>query len=285
MSRKTSSILVQDVPVTVMSIDQRDYISLTDMAKARTDAGRAADVIKNWLRARSTLEFLGTWEIMYNPDFKVVEFDHFKSEAGLHTFTLSAKEWIESTHAIGMYVQAGRYGGTYAHKDIAFEFGSAISPIFKLYLLKEYQRLKDEENDRLKLEWDAKRFLSKNNYLIHTDAIKNYVLPRSNHSKSTEWLIYADEADLLNVALFGCTAKEWRDANPVLAAKQNIRDFASIAQLTVLSNLETHNAEMIKQGIDKAERFDRLKQIAEYQLRVLTEAEAIQKLPKGNDNE
>ena len=285
MSRKTSSILVQDVPVTVMSIDQRDYISLTDMAKARTDAGRAADVIKNWLRARSTLEFLGTWEIMYNPDFKVVEFDHFKSEAGLHTFTLSAKEWIESTHAIGMYVQAGRYGGTYAHKDIAFEFGSAISPIFKLYLLKEYQRLKDEENDRLKLEWDAKRFLSKNNYLIHTDAIKNYVLPRSNHSKSTEWLGYADEADLLNVALFGCTAKEWRDANPVLAAKQNIRDFASIAQLTVLSNLETHNAEMIKQGIDKAERFDRLKQIAEYQLRVLTEAEAIQKLPKGNDNE
>lgn len=285
MSRKTSSILVQDVPVTVMSIDQRDYISLTDMAKARTDAGRAADVIKNWLRTRSTLEFLGTWEIMYNPDFKVVEFDHFKSEAGLHTFTLSAKEWIESTHAIGMYVQAGRYGGTYAHKDIAFEFGSAISPIFKLYLLKEYQRLKDEENDRLKLEWDAKRFLSKNNYLIHTDAIKNYVLPRSNHSKSTEWLVYADEADLLNVALFGCTAKEWRDANPVLAAKQNIRDFASIAQLTVLSNLETHNAEMIKQGIDKAERFDRLKQIAEYQLRVLTEAEAIQKLPKGNDNE
>lgn len=285
MSRKTSSILVQDVPVTVMSIDQRDYISLTDMAKARTDAGRAADVIKNWLRARSTLEFLGTWEIMYNPDFKVVEFDHFKSEAGLHTFTLSAKEWIESTHAIGMYVQAGRYGGTYAHKDIAFEFGSAISPIFKLYLLKEYQRLKDEENDRLKLEWDAKRFLSKNNYLIHTDAIKNYVLPRSNHSKSTEWLVYADEADLLNVALFGCTAKEWRDANPVLAAKQNIRDFASIAQLTVLSNLETHNAEMIKQGIDKAERFDRLKQISEYQLRVLTEAEAIQKLPKGNDNE
>ena len=285
MSRKTSSILVQDVPVTVMSIDQRDYISLTDMAKARTDAGRAADVIKNWLRARSTLEFLGTWEIMYNPDFKVVEFDHFKSEAGLHTFTLSAKEWIESTHAIGMYVQAGRYGGTYAHKDIAFEFGSAISPIFKLYLLKEYQRLKDEENDRLKLEWDAKRFLSKNNYLIHTDAIKNYVLPQSNHSKSPEWLVYADEADLLNVALFGCTAKEWRDANTVLAAKQNIRDFASIAQLTVLSNLETHNAEMIKQGIDKAERFDRLKQIAEYQLRVLTEAEAIQKLPRGNDNE
>ena len=285
MSRKTSSSLVQDVPVTVMSIDQRDYISLTDMAKARTDAGRAADVIKNWLRARSTLEFLGTWEIMYNPDFKVVEFDHFKSEAGLHTFTLSAKEWIESTHAIGMYVQAGRYGGTYAHKDIAFEFGSAISPIFKLYLLKEYQRLKDEENDRLKLEWDAKRFLSKNNYLIHTDAIKNYVLPQSNHSKSTEWLVYADEADLLNVALFGCTAKEWRDANPVLAAKQNIRDFASIAQLTVLSNLETHNAELIKQGLPKAERFKRLQGIAQYQLHVLKEAELIKELPSSKHDD
>lgn len=280
-----AKITVQSTPVTVLSIEERDYISLTDMASAKEGDNRAADIIKNWIRNRYAIEFLGTWEVIHNPDFKVVEFDHFKSEAGLHTFTLSAKEWIESTHAIGMYVQAGRYGGTYAHKDIAFEFGSAISPIFKLYLLKEYQRLKDEENDRLKLEWDAKRFLSKNNYLIHTDAIKNYVLPRSNHSKSTEWLVYADEADLLNVALFGCTAKEWRDANPVLAAKQNIRDFASIAQLTVLSNLETHNAEMIKQGIDKAERFDRLKQIAEYQLRVLTEAEAIQKLPKGNDNE
>ncbi len=282
-TRKTSSIIVQNVPVTVMSIDQRDYISLTDMAKARTDAGRAADVIKNWLRARSTLEFLGTWELLYNPDFKVVEFDHFKSEAGLHTFTLSAKEWIETTQAIGMYVQAGRNGGTYAHKDIAFEFGSAISPIFKLYLLKEYQRLKDEENDRLKLEWDAKRFLSKNNYLIHTDAIKNYALPQGNHTKSAEWLVYADEADLLNVALFGCTAKEWRNANPTLTGKQNIRDCASIPQLTVLSNLETHNAELIKQGIDKQTRFEQLKQIAEYQLHVLAEADTIQKLPRGDE--
>lgn len=282
-TRKTSSIIVQNVPVMVMSIDQRDYISLTDMAKARTDAGRAADVIKNWLRARSTLEFLGTWELLYNPDFKVVEFDHFKSEAGLHTFTLSAKEWIETTQAIGMYVQAGRNGGTYAHKDIAFEFGSAISPIFKLYLLKEYQRLKDEENDRLKLEWDAKRFLSKNNYLIHTDAIKNYALTQGNHTKSAEWLVYADEADLLNVALFGCTAKEWRNANPTLAGKQNIRDCASIPQLTVLSNLETHNAELIKQGIDKQTRFEQLKQIAEYQLHVLAEADTIQKLPRGDE--
>lgn len=285
MSRKTSSILVQDVPVTVMSIDQRDYISLTDMAKARTDAGRAADVIKNWLRARSTLEFLGTWEIMYNPDFKVVEFDHFKSEAGLHTFTLSAKEWIEKTNAIGIYVQSGRYGGTYAHKDIAFEFGSAISPVFKLYLLKEYQRLKDDENDRLKIEWSAKRFLSKNNYLIHTDAVKNYVLPQSNYTKSNEWLAYADEADLLNVALFGCTAKAWREANPELAKNSNIRDYASIAELTVLSNLETHNAELIKQGLPKAERFKRLQEIAQYQLHVLKEAELIKELPASKHDD
>ena len=260
--KKASLITVQNTDITVMKIDKEDFICLTDMAKARTDANRAADVIKNWLRARTTLEFLGTWEVMYNPNFKVVEFDHFKSEAGLHTFTLSAKEWIEKTNAIGMYVQAGRYGGTYAHKDIAFEFGSAISPVFKLYLLKEYQRLKDEENDRLKLEWDAKRFLSKSNFLIHTDAVKNYVLPQSNYSVSTEWLAYADEADLLNVALFGCTAKAWRDANPELAKSGNIRDHASIAELTVLSNLETHNAELIKSGVSKAERFKTLREIA-----------------------
>ena len=284
-TKRASQIMVQETPITVITIDRRDYISLTDMAKARTDAGRAADVIKNWLRARSTLEFLGTWEILYNPDFKVVEFDHFKIGAGLHTFTLSAKEWIEKTNAIGIYVQAGRYGGTYAHKDIAFEFGSAISPIFKLYLLKEYQRLKDEENDRLKLEWSAKRFLTKNNYLIHTDAVKNYVLPQSNYAKSNEWLAYADEADLLNVALFGCTAKEWREANPDLAKSSNIRDFASIPELTVLSNLETHNAELIKQGMDKAERFKRLQEIAQYQLRVLAEAERINELPESGDNE
>ena len=281
--KKTTSITIQDVPVTIMNVDQRDYISLTDMAKARTDAGRAADVIKNWLRARSTLEFLGTWEVMYNPNFKVVEFDHFKSEAGLHTFTLSAKEWIEKTNAVGIYVQAGRYGGTYAHKDIAFEFGSAISPVFKLYLLKEYQRLKDAENDRLKLEWSAKRFLSKNNYLIHTDAVKNYVLPQSNYTKNTEWLAYADEADLLNVALFGCTAKAWREANPTLAKNSNIRDYASIAELTVLSNLETHNAELIKSRMEKKERFEALRQIAQYQLRVLAEAEKIKELPTLED--
>ena len=285
MSRKTSVITVQDVEVTIITVYQKDYISLTNMAKARTDATRAADIIKNWLRTRSSLEFLGTWEMMYNPDFKVVEFDHFRSEAGLHTFTLSVKEWIAKTQAIGMYVQAGRYGGTYAHKDIAFEFGSAISPIFKLYLLKEYQRLKDEENGRLKLEWDAKRFLSKSNYLIHTDAVKNYVLPQGNYAKNTEWLAYADEADLLNVALFNCTAKAWREANPELAKSSNIRDFASISELTVLSNLETHNAELIKEGKSKPERFGTLRSIAQYQLRVLSEAERIRELPEGGETE
>lgn len=212
---------------------------------------------------------------MYNPNFKVVEFDHFKLGSGLPTFTMSAKEWITKTHAIGIYVQAGRHGGTYAHKDIAFEFGSAISPIFKLYLLKEYQRLKDEENDRLQLEWNAKRFLSKSNYLIHTDAVKNYVLPQGNYTKNTEWLAYADEADLLNVALFNCTARAWREANPELAKSSNIRDYASIPELTVLSNLETHNAELIKEGKSKAERFETLRNIAAYQLRVLLEAEKI----------
>ncbi len=283
-AKKTSIISVQNIPVTILSMEQKDYISLTDMAKARTDSTRAADVIKNWLRTRSTLEFLGTWEVLYNPDFKVVEFDHFKSEAGLHTFTLSAKEWIERTNAIGMYVQAGRYGGTYAHKDIAFEFGSAISPVFKLYLLKEYQRLKEDENSRLKLEWSAKRFLTKNNYLIHTDAVKNYVLPQSSYTKSTEWLAYADEADLLNVALFGCTAKSWRNENPELARHYNIRDFASIAELTVLSNLETHNAELIKSGMEKAERFKILQEIAQYQLHVLVEAERIKELPETDES-
>ncbi len=285
MSRKTSVIAVQGVEVTIINVDQKDYISLTNMAKARTDAARAADVIKNWLRTRATLEFLGTWEAMYNPAFKVVEFDHLKSGAGLHTFTLSAKEWVAKTNAIGLYVQAGRNGGTYAHKDIAFEFGSAISPVFKLYLLKEYQRLKDEENDRLKLEWSAKRFLSKSNYLIHTDAVKNYVLPQGSYTRNMEWLAYADEADLLNVALFNCTAKAWREANPELAKNSNMRDYASISELTVLSNLETHNAELIKEGKNKAERFEILRGIAAYQIRVLLEAEKISVLPEGGKTE
>ena len=272
---KNRIITVQNISVTVSTEDMDDYICITDMATAKSDNSRAADVIKNWIRNRNTLEFLGTWEQIYNPNFKVVEFDHFKQEAGLHTFTLSVTDWVENTNAVGIYVKRGRYGGTYAHKDIAFEFASAISPVFKLYLIKEFQRLKEEENDLHKLEWDAKRFLSKNNYLIQTDAVKNYLIPVCNYREDLKWLPYAEEADLLNVALFGFTAKAWRDTNPELAVKSNVRDYATINELTVLSNLETHNAQMIREGKSKLDRFMVLKEIAEYQLRVLNEAEKI----------
>ena len=175
---KNRIINVQDVPISILQQELDEYICITDIAKAKTGESRSADVVKNWLRNRNTLEFLGTWEMIYNPDFKVVEFDHFKSEAGLHTFVLSVAEWINKTNAIGLYVKRGKYGGTYAHKDIAFEFASAISPVFKLYLIKEFQRLKEEENNLEKSEWNAKRFLTKNNYLIQTDAVKNYLIPQ-----------------------------------------------------------------------------------------------------------
>ena len=177
---KNRIINVQDVPISILQQELDEYICITDIAKAKTGESRSADVVKNWLRNRNTLEFLGTWEMIYNPDFKVVEFDHFKSEAGLHTFVLSVAEWINKTNAIGLYVKRGKYGGTYAHKDIAFEFASAISPVFKLYLIKEFQRLKEEENNLEKSEWNAKRFLTKNNYLIQTDAVKNYLIPQMN---------------------------------------------------------------------------------------------------------
>lgn len=272
---KNRIITVQDIPITVSEADIDDYICITDMATAKSDSSRAADVIKNWLRNRNTLEFLGTWEQIYNSDFKVVEFDHLKAEAGLHTFVLSASEWIDKTNAIGLFVKKGRYGGTYAHKDIAFEFASAISPVFKLYLIKEFQRFKEQENDIKKIEWDAKRFLSKNNYLIQTDAVKNYLIPVCNYREELSWLPYAEEADLLNVALFGFTAKAWREANPELAKNSNVRDYSSINELTVLSNLETHNAQMIREGKSKEERFLVLKEIAEYQIRILNEAQNI----------
>ena len=272
---KNRIITEQDIPITVSEADIDDYICITDMATAKSDSSRAADVIKNWLRNRNTLEFLGTWEQIYNSDFKVVEFDHLKAEAGLHTFVLSASEWIDKTNAIGLFVKKGRYGGTYAHKDIAFEFASAISPVFKLYLIKEFQRLKEQENDIKNIEWDAKRFLSKNNYLIQTDAVKNYLIPVCNYREELSWLPYAEEVDLLNVALFGFTAKAWREANPELAKNSNVRDYSSINELTVLSNLETHNAQMIREGKSKEERFLVLKEIAEYQIRILNEAQNI----------
>ena len=274
---KNKIIKVQDILITVASEDFDDYICITDMAAAKGGDSRAADVIRNWLRNRMTLEFLCTWEEIYNPEFKVFESEHFKKQAGLLTFTPSVTEWVEKTGAIGLYVKKGRYGGTFAHKDIAFEFASAISPVFKLYLIKEFQRLKEKENDLKKIEWDAKRFLTKNNYLIQTDAVKNYLIPKYNFRENLQWLPYAEEADLLNVALFGFTAKAWRDANPELAKNSNIRDYSSINELTVLSNLETHNAQMIREGKTKEERFAVLKEIAEYQIHILNEAQSISK--------
>ena len=238
----------------------------------------------------STLEFLATWEEIYNLNFKVFESEHFKKQAGLLTFTPSVSEWIEKTNAVGLYVKKGRYGGTFAHKDIAFEFASAISPVFKLYLIKEFQRLKEEENNLQNIEWDAKRFLSKNNYLIQTDAVKKYLIPSCNYREDLKWLSYAEEADLLNVALFGFTAKARREVNPALSKNSNVRDYATINELTVLSNLETHNAHMIREEKSKEERFAVLKEIADYQMKILSEAgqitgiEEIEDGPENNDD-
>lgn len=223
---KNKVIEVQNVHISISKQKLDDYICITDIAKAKSDSVRAADVVRNWLRNRGTLEYLSVWEQIYNPNFKVFESEHFKKQAGLLTFTPSVSEWVNETNAIGLYVKRGKYGGTYAHKDIAFEFASAISPVFKLYLIKEFQRLKEE-------------------------------------------------ADILNVALFGFTAKAWREANPELAKKNNVREFATINELTVLSNLESHNAQMLREGKEKGERFKILQEIAEYQLNVLNAAEEI----------
>lgn len=213
-------IEVQNVNISVTNINEKDYICISDIAKAKSDKSRAADVIRNWLRNRSTLDFLTAWEQLYNPDFKVFESEHFRKQVGLLTFTPSVTEWCERTNAIGMYSKLGKYGGTYAHKDIAFEFASAISPVFKLYLIKEFERLKELENQNR--EWDVKRILTKNNYLIHTNAIKNYILPDNDYYKNREWLKYAEEADILNVVLFKTTAKKWREFNPKLAKNSNV---------------------------------------------------------------
>lgn len=241
---KNNVIEVQKVKINVTNINEKDYICISDIAKAKSNKSRAADVIRNWLRNRSTLDFLTTWEQLYNPNFKVFESEHFRRQVGLLTFTPSVTEWCTKTNAIDIYSKLGKYGGTYAHKDIAFEFASDISPVFKLYLIKEFERLKTLENKNR--EWDIKRILTKNNYLIHTDAIKNYILPDCDYYKNKEWLKYAEEADILNVVLFHTTAKKWRELNPKLAKTSNIRDYVSINELTVLSNLKSHNAELIK---------------------------------------
>lgn len=274
-------IEVQNIKVNVSNINENDYICISDIAKAKSDKSRAADVIRNWLRNRSTLDFLTAWEQIYNPNFKVFESEHFIKQVGLLTFTPSVSEWCERTNAIGIYSKSGKYGGTYAHKDIAFEFAAQISPIFKLYLIKEFERLKTLENENK--EWDVKRILTKNNYIIHTDAIKNFILPENDYYKDREWIKYAEEADILNVALFNITAKRWRELNPDLAKNSNVRDYASINELTVLSNLESHNAELIKDGKSKEERFEILNEIAKYQLNILSNAEKIKSL--GNNKE
>ena len=259
-----AKIIVQDTLITVLNFEEQDYISLTDMASAKEGDSRAADVIKNWIRSRYTIEFLGTWEVIHNPNFKVVEFDHFRKSAGLPSFVLSASEWIERTNAIGIIVKKGRYGGTYAHKDIAFEFGSAISVPFKLYLIEEFQRLKTEEQRQL--GWSVKRELSKINYRIHTDAIKQNLIPMEVTPIQAS-IIYANEADVLNVAMFGMTAKQWRETNPEL--KGNIRDYATINELICLSNMENLNAVFIEQNMTQRERLVKLNQIAIHQMSIL----------------
>jgi hypothetical protein len=238
-----TNIQVQGHSIGMHSGGKQDYISLTDIARYRNPE-EPFSVINNWMRSRSTIEFLGLWERLCNPDFKPIEFERFRSEAGSNYFVLSPQRWIESTQAIGITSRSGRYGGTYAHKDIAFEFASWISSEFKLYLIVEFQRLKDEENDRLKLEWNLQRTLAKINYRIHTDAIKETLIPPSI-TKAQASVLYASEADLLNVALFGQTAKQWRDVHP--DAEGNIRDHAPLEQLVVLTNLESLNSVLIRQ--------------------------------------
>ena len=258
-----AKIEVKGSEVTIITHNEMDYISLTDMVR-NIENGLA--LIEKWLRNKNTIEFLGIWEEMYNPDFNSPEFEGIKNEAGLNRFVLSVKKWTEKTNSKGIIAKSGRYGGTYAHKDIAFEFATWVSPQFKLYLLKEFQRLKEQEQKLL--GWTAKRELSKINYHIHTDAIKNNLIPQElTHEQIA--IVYANEADVLNVALFGLTAKQWREANPSL--KGNIRDYASINELICLSNMENINSVFINEGLMQAERLLRLNQIAIQQMRVLAE--------------
>ena len=257
-----AKIIVQNTNITIISVNGDDYISLTDLARYKSDEPNA--VIANWMRNRNTIEYLGIWEQLYNPDFKPTEFEGFRMQAGLNAFTLSPKKWIEATGAIGIVAKSGRYGGTYAHKDIAFKFASWISVEFELYIVKEFQRLKTEEQ-RL-LGWSAKRELSKINYRIHTDAIKQNLIPAEVTPMQAN-IIYANEADVLNVAMFGMTAKQWREANPDL--KGNIRDYATINELICLSNMENLNAVFIEQGMTQGERLVKLNQIAIHQMSVL----------------
>ena len=256
------------------TVNDFDFICMTDIAKYK-DSERSDYLIQNWLRNRNTIEFLGIWERINNPQFNPIEFDGFRKKAGLNSFILTAKQWIEKTNAIGIISKSGRYGGTYAHKDIAFEFASWISVEFKLYLIKEFQRLKEEESDRKSLDWDIKRNLVRINYRIHTDTIKRHLIPEKI-SITEEKLIYATEADILNLALFGSTAREWREKNP--SFEGNMRDYADVTQLICLSNLENLNAHFIKEGIPKLSRLEKLNKIAIEQMTLLADQPEIRKL-------
>lgn len=274
MRKKVSSLLVKQVNINIFQEKEHEYISLTDIA-AFKNSNEPKDVVKNWLRNRGTIEFLGLWEKINNPHFKGVEFDSFLFEAGSNSFTLSPRKWIEATNAKGIISKQGRGGGTFAQKDIAFEFASWISAEFKLYLIKEYQRLKQEESNRLNLEWNLQRTLAKVNYKIHTDAIKENLMPATLNKNQTA-IIYANEADVLNMALFGKTAKQWREENP--KEKGNIRDDATIQQLVVLSNLESINALLINQEINQQKRLKQLNEIAISQMKSLLNNNIIKQL-------
>ena len=273
---KTSIINVKGTDIAITKINSEDYICLTDMVK--TEEGE--DHIRNWMRNKNTIEFLGLWEQLHNPYFKGVEFDTFLKEAGFNRFNMTPRKWIEATNAIGIVSKSGRNGGTYAHKDIAFEFGAWISASFKLYLIVEYQRLKEIENNQYNLEWNVKRVLSKANYQLQTDAIKNYIIPSKNDNLKDEW-IYADEADMLNLIMFNCTAKKWRELNPErTSAGENIRDMASINDLNIISNLESLNATLIKKGMAKKERFTMLSEVANEQRALLEKYDYIKSIKK-----
>lgn len=270
-SKQNNKIIVQGIEISTFSNHESDFISLTDMLKAKD----GEFFISDWLRNRNTIEFLGVWESVHNPSFNYGEFATIKSQAGLNSYKLSVKEWVEKTNAIGLSAKTGRYGGTYAHKDIAFEFGMWINPEFKVYLIKEFQRLKDEENRRLALGWDIKRTLTKINYKIHTDAVRDHLIPLNLSKKQTN-NVYASEADVLNMALFGQTAKEWRNENPT--KKGNIRDYADVTQLVVLANLEGINAELIRLDMPQSKRLVQLNQIAINQMRSLIDHNMIKQL-------
>ena len=276
MENKISRMNVQGVHISIVSVNQEDYISLTDMIKAKD----GDFVISDWLRNRDTIEYIGTWESMFNPDFNYGEFTIIRNESGSRAYRISVKEWTERTNAIGIIAKTGRYGGTYAHKDIAFNFGMWISPVFQLYIVKEYQRLKEVENNQYNLEWNVKRILAKANYHIHTESIKTHIIPKLTLTQKKDW-IYADEADMLNIALFGCSAKQWRDANPLRVLQgENIRDMASINELAILSNLETINSLLIEQGIDRKNRMRILYRFVLEQKRILENIDILRSIKK-----